>query len=420
MKDGEQISGFEVIKQLGEGTFGIVYKVRELSTGRIAALKILKLWEVPPDFREQLQNRFKLEYETGQIESNYLVHTTKSGEIDGNPFIIMEFCPHGDLREKIGAGHVPFDQIHKIAGQILLGLNDLHKNGKIHRDLKPDNILFDDKWTARLTDFGITGHANLKFRLTVVDWKGVPKEILGTYAYMPPEQIRPVNKHVTLLPTTDIFAFGVILFESLTGRYPYGPLATDSDLANYIQRMKKGEWEDLKVISKIAPANYVETIERCLDPNYKTRFQSAEEVLSKIGKTLHVEEDAYDPKNDRIALKIMQGEEYGKIYTLSDFLSKFNECVIQIGRKDSDERKEIEILEELTTYISRRHATLERWSNPDGWFLRDGQWSKEEKRWKNSLNGTFVNSMKIDEHGTMITPGDIITLGDTTLKVIIP
>ncbi len=198
---GEQIDNFKIQQKLGQGSFGSVYKVSE-NGKKIYALKLLNLYAVPhQEQRIKIMERFKLEYETGKIKSKYLVQSRNYGKKKGNPYIVMDFCPNGDLRNQINTT-ISIDFANKIANNILLGLKALHKEGKVHRDLKPENILLDKNNVALLTDFGISGHKDM--RMTKIRF-GKPQEIFGTYAYMPPEQIKPTNKNVTILPTTDIF-----------------------------------------------------------------------------------------------------------------------------------------------------------------------------------------------------------------------
>ena len=94
---GDRIDNtYLVDKVLGEGTFGVVYAVRD-NHGRKLALKLLRLWEVHPDIRDGLIKRFDMEFQTGQIPSDYLVHSVASGFAYGNPYIVMELCSGGDL-----------------------------------------------------------------------------------------------------------------------------------------------------------------------------------------------------------------------------------------------------------------------------------------------------------------------------------
>ena len=94
---GDIIDGkYRVIRSLGEGSYGHVWQVDD-SQGSVFALKILKLWEVPPEIRSKIVERFDMEFETGQINSPYLVQALGKGFVGGNPYILMEFCPYGDL-----------------------------------------------------------------------------------------------------------------------------------------------------------------------------------------------------------------------------------------------------------------------------------------------------------------------------------
>ena len=178
---GDTIDGrYRIERPLGEGTFGVVYKVADPS-GHVFALKLLKLWTVTPDVCKGLRDRFVMEFETGQIRSDHLAHSYTYGEVGGNPYILMEFCPGGDLRRY--ASSRSFDA-NRAGGQILAGLRDLHACGKVHRDLKPENVLIREDGTAVLTDFGISGDRNK--RMTERGWLGKPSQLFGTYPYMPP------------------------------------------------------------------------------------------------------------------------------------------------------------------------------------------------------------------------------------------
>lgn len=149
---GDSIGGqYTVQRELGEGAFGKVFRVTDRASNTYA-LKLLKLWEVAPEIRQQLSDRFEMEYQTGRIDSPYLVHSIDHGFAQGNPYIIMEFCPNGDLTQ---CGRNT-DWV-TIARQVLLGLKALHTHGKVHRDLKPENVLLKQDGTAVLTDFGISG-----------------------------------------------------------------------------------------------------------------------------------------------------------------------------------------------------------------------------------------------------------------------
>ena len=128
---------YRVTSVLGEGSFGVVYHVIG-DDGIDYALKLLKLWEVPSDLRKNLIARFDMEFETGQINSPYLVRSVYHGMVMDNPYIVMEYCPGGDLY-KISSS-LGLD-LFKVSSCVLKGLKALHENGKVHRDLKPENVL---------------------------------------------------------------------------------------------------------------------------------------------------------------------------------------------------------------------------------------------------------------------------------------
>lgn len=408
---------YHVDKMLGAGTFGCVYKVKG-NDGQTYALKLLKLWEVSSEERAELLKRFDMEYETGHIESNYLVHSYTKGTIKGNPYIVMEYCPRGDLLTAAEKGNVDFAVV---GCDILYGLRDLHRRGKVHRDLKPENVLIKQDGTAVLTDFGISGDQNN--RLTQRGIFGVPKQQFGTFPYMPPEQINPRRGNATVLPTTDIFSFGVMMFQLLTYELPFGDCATAGDLPQYISRGRKGQW-NRSLLNKIPNGHLWETmIEGCLVPNFKERLQSVDEVLQLMPQTQKPKHchaikstsyESWSTVRNGISLHVMQGEDFGKMYQLDNMVNGVC-CVVTMGRLDDSIVNMIPIKDTLNGYISRYHCTFEKNVENGQWIIRDGQW--RNRRWQNSMNGTYVNSTEVDSCGVLLHIGDIITIGDVKLRV---
>lgn len=443
-KDDWIDNAYKVEAKLGEGTFGQVFKVRDRNNN-VLALKILKLWEVPRQERLGLLKRFEREYETGLIKSDYLVTSINKGNVKGNAYIVMEFCQAGDLANaKKNLTQINFK---KIAIQILMGLKVLHENGKVHRDLKPENVLLKDAQNAVLTDFGIAGDQNN--RLTQRGLWGVPREKFGTIAYMPPEQMNPPKGNATVLPTTDIYSFGVMMYQMLTGKLPFGKLEYNSDIADYTHNSSIGKW-DRETLKKTAEGKeWLPAIEQCLVPNFKKRVQTIDELLKLVPKVKELETkiniSETIPFNRNVGkgvlLRVMQGEEINKIYNLNDYRNKSN--ILTVGRGSSEIWNHIALHEVESCYISRCHCTLEYNQNTNKWIIRDGQWRQDcptalksneampcnkctalcspAKRnkyiWKYSLNGTFVNSVEVDETGMALKAGDIISIGDMKIRV---
>lgn len=402
---------------LGEGTFGIVYSVKD-RRGDIYALKLLRLWEIHPELREGLVNRFEREFETGQINSEYLVHSYNYGLVYGNPYIVMEYCPNGDLLEVLKSRHVDFPSV---ASCVLRGLNALHIHGKVHRDLKPENVLINSRGNYALTDFGIAGDRNK--RMTEKNILGKPKQIFGTYAYMPPEQVRPSHRANTVLPTTDIFSFGVMMFQILTGELPFGELNDESDLPNYLRNAREGKWKS-SLLKKARAGEWLPLIEGCLDPCVSTRIQNTTEAYRLIPGNKQI------PRNDElfvrdyqskivngILLRVMQGEDYGKVIYLDNIVDEYHPF-LHLGRKDIGVHNEIEITESDSCYISRYHCTFFLDYDSGNWILRDGQRRDiSSSKWTSSTNGTYINSTKVLQEGMAIYPGDVISIGEVTLRV---
>ncbi|MDE7345166.1 MAG: protein kinase [Muribaculaceae bacterium] len=417
---GSLIDGkYTVDRPLGEGTFGKVYRVKRNSDSRIFALKLLKLWEVQPLEREKLLKRFDQEYETGLIESEYLVQSHGKGSVEGNPYILMEYCPGGDLLQGVETGNI---DLPKAASEILLGLRSLHSNGKVHRDLKPENVLIKSNGSVALTDFGIAGDRNK--RLTERGLMGIPKEVFGTYAYMPPEQVNPRRGEATVLPTTDMFSFGVMMYQLITCELPFGSLNNESDLYQYITRGKTENWNREVLNKTINGKKWLPLIEGCLKADFHIRIQSAELALSLVPATKKVvpvipeQPSVVAHAKNGISLRIMQGEEFGRIYKLTDIIKTSGKRLITIGRDDEDIHNTIPIKETESSYISRKHCTLEYNSAANTWLLRDGQWDASSfSKWKVSTNGTYVGSKEVPTNGMIIKIGDIISIGDAKLRV---
>lgn len=408
---------FVVQRNLGEGSFGQVFSVID-NTGCMFALKLLKLWEVHPEIRTALINRFDMEFETGQIKSDYLVHSLNHGFVQGNPYIVMEYCGGGDLIQIANKKTLDFP---KVASHVLMGLGDLHRHGKVHRDLKPENVLLKGDGHYALTDFGISGDRNK--RMTERNLMGRPKQIFGTYAYMPPEQLNP-KKDATVLPTTDIFSFGVMMYQLLTGNLPFGHLDGEGDLPSYIRRGKEGRWDRNALHSIPTGKQWLPLMEGCLEPNFSTRLQTVKDVLKlvpnasqKMVETLENESQSFQTRIiNGVLLRVMQGEEYGKVYKLDDMLVH-DHSLITLGRDDYGVHNTIAIKETLSQYVSRMHCTFELDYDSGNWIIRDGQWEPHYTNgWKKSTNGTFVNSKEVPMTGLPFQPGDIISIGDVKLR----
>jgi len=423
--DGKVI--FEIVKEIGSGGFGTVYLVKD-EQGKQLALKLLHLWEIHPLDQKEVTYRFKREYEAGRVASPYIVHSYSHGEVGGNPFILMDYCSNGDLRRKMNRRWEEV-VVCQIARQILKGLSHLHQSGIIHRDLKPENVLFNTSNQAMLCDFGISGF--LQNRSTKADWRGHVKSVFGTIVYMPPEQLDPRVAFKSVGPSTDIFGFGVLMYELLTqGKLPFGNIEDfTKDREFFYNRVRKGEFTDIRIYRPDLSALWLEILQYCLQPDPLKRFKSTDDILLRLPSNDSLPKSPLSPQlkipnsleKGAIALLIMNGDEYGRFFNLSGLMRRKEKPLLTLGwfSKKRPHENDIPIVENFTRYVSKYHATIEY--SQKKWFIRDGQWREINgvSKWRNSKNGTWVNAKQATEDGLSFEPGDILTVGDTTLRVVV-
>lgn len=205
------VPGYRLRKILGRGGMATVFLGEPESGGPKVAIKIMR---APPGEDREWTTRFLQEAAMLQrFEHPNIIKVIASGESAGDHYMVMEFLDHGDLTTWIRQGLQPPDAL-RLLRQLALALGYAHQLGYIHRDVKPDNVLFRADGTAVLTDFGIARRRTSDQRLTQI---GIA---MGTPAYMSPEQ----HKGQEVDGRTDIYALGIILHEMLTRRLPYeGP-----------------------------------------------------------------------------------------------------------------------------------------------------------------------------------------------------
>lgn len=417
IKNGDLIGDkYTVVNQIGSGSYGNVFKVKDIR-GNDYALKLLRLWEIPNDLHGPIVAKFEQEYKTGRLSNEYLVHSLDIGVVKGNPYVLMEFCSLGDLSKCIGKD---LSRLPDYAYDILEGLYALHSEGKIHRDLKPENVLIRNNGKAALTDFGVVGEMEQSKRMSEVGWwKKRPKQVQGTLLYMAPEMASRMGGGVTYLPTIDIWSFGVMMYELLTGgSFPFGDIEKIEDLPAYQEKARRGIWDMSKLRFVPNGNEWLHIIKHCLIPNYRERYQSVLEVLQDMKPMIgnmnpvHVRERL--SRSTSISLLVVtQGDNLGISYALNHYL-KNQGRMLRVGREDNND---IVLPESNSTYVSRYHFTLEKSKDGSFWIIRDGQWQKTEKRWVTSTNGTYLNTTPITQEGLKVFTGDIITAGEYKIRV---
>ncbi len=218
MPKPDKIGRYEIIGNIGRGGFAIVYLAQDPLLDRKVAIKLLQR---PSEQQlgamsassKTVYERFQNEARTMvQLEQGGIVQVYDFGEHEGQPYLVMRYMPGGTLADRLAAGPLPLAEVQEILQRLCEALDFVHEYGFMHRDLKPQNILFDEKGHACLADFGIARLADNTQSTAIV----------GTLKYMAPEQFRdePIGTY------TDMYQLGVILYEMLTGFPPYEASST--------------------------------------------------------------------------------------------------------------------------------------------------------------------------------------------------
>lgn len=267
---GELVSQYRIIEKIGAGGMGEVYLAEDTRLKRKVALKFLPSHLVA---NEEIKARFLREAQAvAKLNHPNIVTIYDVSEFNGRPFFAMEHVEGHLLHHFAHEKPLPLDTVIDYAVQVCQGIGEAHRAGVVHRDIKATNIIVDTKGRARLLDFGLAAVAG-DDKLTKTG------STLGTVSYMSPEQVsgRDIDQR------SDLFSFGVVLYELLAGRTPFRRDSEGATLRAIMQDLP----EPLARYKSDIPPRLQQTIDKLLEKDRQMRYQTAEDIIADLKRLVY-------------------------------------------------------------------------------------------------------------------------------------
>lgn len=279
---------YEIVDRLGKGSVGEVYLAHDPNIDRKVALKVLHKEHLAS---KEIIKRFTKEAKAiGRLSHPNIVSVYDVGKDHGTIYIAMEYLEGHPLNEAIQSKKFDMATIVRIGRQVAAALDYAHQKGIVHRDVKPSNLMITDTNQVKLTDFGIAHFEDASITLQTCSG-----DILGTPAYMPPEQVAGQDVD----GRSDLYSLGVILYELMVGRRPF----IENTLTALFKAISQDSFIPPRKVKPSIPTDLSDIVQKCMEKNPDRRYQSGAELASAL--SAHLPDEKTDLKPLKGRQKIM-------------------------------------------------------------------------------------------------------------------